>query len=425
MSQKRGISTTIAGVAIVVALIIGATGGYFLAPPKTEDATTPALSGEIPIGVPIPLTGSLGTYGENGKVALELAVSEINTLLNTTGAGYWLRLYFEDTETKPDICLQKVQSLAAKGCKVMIGFYSSAEVRNCKTYADTNKILLISPSSTAPDLAIAGDYIFRFCPADDKQGPAIAKALISMGIEYIIPIWRGDTYGDGLVNATQVRFAALGGSYDAAGIRYDQNAREFSTEIALLAQKVQQAVDTYGADKVAVYTITFEEIVAMMVKANEYPILSSVTWFGCDGSALSAQLSADPVAAAFAVQTIFPASYFAPAESANLIKVREYIQTRLGRTPDPYAYNLYDTLWIVWKCIGAAGKYDGEAVKTLMIPMAGNTFGASGWCQLSLAGDRTIADYEFWGVYQVNATAFDWKKVGFYSAPSDSVTWTW
>lgn len=420
MSQKRGISTTIVGVAIVIALIIGAAGGYFLAPPKTTGA---ALSGEIPIGAPLPLTGTLGTYGENARVALELAESEINALLNASGAGYTIKVYFEDTATLPDVCLTKVQSLAARGCKVMLGLYSSSEVRNCKTYAETNKILLISPSSTAPDLAIPDDYVFRFCPADDKQGPAMARDMVSMGAEYIISIWRGDTYGDGLVNATQVRFAALGGSYDAAGIRYDQNAREFSTEIALLASKVQTAVDTYGADKVGVYAVTFEEITAMMVKASEYPILLQVEWFGCDGSALSAQLTDDPIAANFSVAVGFASTYFAPAESANLIKVRDYVQSRLGRTADPYAYGIYDELWVVVKCMGIAGEYDGEAIKALLPTVAGYTYGASGWCQLNAAGDRTIGDYEFWAPYQINATAFDWLKAGVYTATSDSVTW--
>lgn len=422
MSKNRGITTTIAAVLIVAALVIGAVGGYSIAPRAT--AVTGGLRGEIPIGAPLPLTGVLGTYGENARVALELASNEINAMLNATNAGYTIKILIEDTETKPDVCLQKVQSLAAKGCKVMLGLYSSAEVRNSKTYAETNKILLISPSSTAPDLAIPNDYIFRFCPADDKQGPAMARGLIDSGITYIICIWRGDTYGDGLVNATKVRFQQLGGGFSSAqDIRYNQDAREFSTEVATLANYVQSAVNQYGAAHVAVYAVTFEEITAIMNSASQYPILSQVKWFGCDGSALSAQLIDDPVAAAFAVTTGFASTYFAPAESDNLVKVRNYVQSKLGRTADPYAYGIYDELYVVVKAMSMAGKYDGEAIQKLISPMAGVTFGASGLCTLNAAGDRNIGDYEFWAPYRVNATTFAWYKSGIYTATSDSMTW--
>ncbi|MDI9644842.1 MAG: ABC transporter substrate-binding protein [Candidatus Verstraetearchaeota archaeon] len=420
--EKQGISTTLAVVAMVAMLVIGIIGGYFVAP-RMEGASG-GLRGEILIGAPLPLSGVLGTYGENARVALELAQSEINSLLNATNAGYSIKILFEDTETKADVALQKVQTLAAKGCKVMLGLYSSAEVRNCKTYADTNKILLISPSSTAPDLAIPNDYIFRFCPSDDKQGPAMAMGMYSKGIRYIICMWRGDTYGDGLVNATKTRFQQLGGSYsNSQDIRYNQDAKEFSTEVATLANYVQTAVSTYGADQVAVYAVTFEEITAIMSTASQYPILSQVKWFGCDGSALSQQLTDDPVAAAFAVQVNFDSTYFAPAESDNLIKVRNYIQQRLGRTADPYAYGIYDELYVVVKAMSLAGKYDAEAIQKLILPVAEVTFGASGLCTLNAAGDRNIADYEFWAPYQVNATTYSWYKSGVYTATSDSVTW--
>ncbi|MEM2128505.1 MAG: ABC transporter substrate-binding protein [Candidatus Methanosuratincola sp.] len=408
-------------VAMVAMLVIGALGGYLIAP---RTATASGLSGEILIGAPLPLTGVLGTYGENARVALQLAESEINAMLNATNAAYRIKILFEDTETKPDVALQKVQSLAAKGCKVMLGLYSSAEVRNCRTYAETNKILLMSPSSTAPDLAIPNDFIFRFCPSDDKQGPAMAMGMYSKGIRYIICMWRGDTYGDGLINATKVRFQQLGGGFSSSqDIRYNQDAKEFSTEVATLANYVQAAVNTYGADKVAVYAVTFEEITAIMSAASQYPVLSQVKWFGCDGSALSEQLTSDPIAANFAVQVSFDSTYFAPAESEGLIKVRDYIQQRLGRTADPYAYGIYDELYVVVKAMSLAGKYDGEALQKIIRPVAEVTFGASGLCKLNDAGDRDIADYEFWAPYRVNATSFSWYKSGIYTATSDSVTW--
>jgi branched-chain amino acid transport system substrate-binding protein len=420
----------IAAVAIVVALVIGLVGGYFLAPSKTTTTTVTQskLSGVLNIGAALPLTGDLATYGENAKIALTLGANQINSLLTSTNAGYSINLLFEDTQTKPDIALTATQDLASKGCKVILGYYSSGELRNCLNYAQSNQIILVSPSSTAVSLAIDKPYIYRFCPADDKQGPAMARGMKDLNVSYFVPIWRGDTYGDGLVQATENRFSQLGGSYDTAGIRYDIDAKEFSTQVGVLAQKVQSAVDTYGADKVGVYAVTFEEITSIMTSATQYPVLSQVKWFGCDGAALSAKVTDDPVVANFSIATGFPATYFAPTTSDILNRVSDYVHSQVGHIPDPYAYGIYDSLWVAAKSIGITQSYNGEAINKVLPTVSNMTFGASGWCALNQYGDRTIGDYEFWQVYLAPATtghlaAFSWYKSGLYTAATDSIAW--
>jgi len=100
----------------IVLLIIGLVGGYFwgltaapatvktftvpttvtvapgAAPPATLTVTAPpvtitapgavpTLSGEIPIGLTIPLTGTLSTFGAQFRVVAEKAADEINAYL--------------------------------------------------------------------------------------------------------------------------------------------------------------------------------------------------------------------------------------------------------------------------------------------------------------------------------------------------------
>ncbi|RLF15862.1 MAG: hypothetical protein DRJ97_02830 [Thermoprotei archaeon] len=407
----------------IIGLLIGVGIGYVAVPPKTvvEYKEVPLLSGTIKVGAVLCLTGDLATYGENEKVALEIAQQEINQMFEACGAPVKIEVLFEDSETKPDIALEKLQTLAAQGVKVVIGMMSSAEVRNVKSYADANKIVIISPSSTAPDLAIPDDYVFRFCPDDTKQGPAMARVIWDSGIRYVIPVWRGDAWGDGLVEAAMSRFKELGGEVDE-GIRYDPTAKEFSAEVSTLASKVQDAVNKYGADKVGVYYVAFEEAAMFFDQADQYPILKQVRWFGSDGTALSSAILEDPVAAAFAKETKFVNTYFAPAESEKLIRLRNAIQEKLNRIPDPYAYNAYDALWVVAKCIMIAGKYDADAIKAILPTVAESSFGASGWIKLNEAGDREIGDYNLWAIIEVDGQ-LQWEKVGFYSAATDSVTW--
>ena len=84
------------------------------------------------------------------------------------------------------------------GIRIVLGPDSSAEVEAVKAYADENGILLISPSSTAISLAIPGDNVFRFVPDDTQQAETIATLMWEDGIRAVIPIWRGDTWGDDL-----------------------------------------------------------------------------------------------------------------------------------------------------------------------------------------------------------------------------------
>ena len=438
MSQKRlnfvkhakGIATPLAVVLIIVVLIVGVVGGYFLAPKSSSSSGK--LSGVLNIGVAIPLTGNLGTYGQNAKDALDLAASQINGLLSTSKAGYSLNLIYEDTQTLPNIALTDTQDLASKGCQVILGYYSSGELSNCLTYAQTNHLVLISPSSTAVSLAIDKPYIYRFVPADDKQGPAMAVGMWNVGIQYIVPLWQDTTYGDGLVTATENKMVALGGGFDSNGIKYDASATDFSTQVSVLATEVQKAVNQYGASKVGVYAVTYEEIQSIMDDAVQYPILSQVKWFGCDGSALSAKLTDDAVASAFAVNVTFPATYFAPPSSDILNQVSDYVHAQTGHIPDPYAYGSYDSLWVVAKCIGLTQQYSGVAINDVLPAVSNVTYGASGWTALNQYGDRTIGDYQFWepelvtsaaAGHTTNSTTYDWRLAGLYSAATNSVTW--
>jgi branched-chain amino acid transport system substrate-binding protein len=212
----------------IVLLIIGLVGGYFwgltaapvttvtvapgaapsatltvTAPPVTITApgVAPTLSGEIPIGITIPLTGVLSTFGAQYRVVAEKATDEINAYLASLGRPWRIKLIIEDTATDPKTALDKVMALHARGVKVFIGIASSAEVAEVKQYADANKLLVISPSSTSPALAIP-DMILRYTPNDLYQGKAIAKILWLRGVRYVVPMWRGDTWGDGLQRAT-------------------------------------------------------------------------------------------------------------------------------------------------------------------------------------------------------------------------------
>jgi len=389
-----------------------------------EAPITSTLTGEVKLGGLFSLSGDLASYGENEQAAALLAVDHVNMFLDAVGAGWTVALVSEDTQTTPSVCLEKVESFAARGIKLLIGPLSSGEVRAIKGYCDANKILAISQSSTAPDLSIPDDYIFRFCPSDKfGQGPAIGRILYDDGKRYVITFTRNDPWGVGLEEAAAERFTELGGTV-LPGIRYAPGAVEFSAEVADLAAKVQSAVTLYGADEVCVLDISFEEVNAIFTAASEYDVLSSVKWFGSDGTCAAGSMVEDPVVAAFSVEVEYPSTIFAPTESAKWELVRQNGIKVLGREPESYSYAIYDIVWAYALSVMKTDSTDAEVIKGVLPTVTGSFFGSSGWIKLDETGDREAGDYVIWQIVETATGTYEWKVVGKYVLSSDTVEWT-
>jgi len=377
-----------------------------------------SVTGDIRIGGLFSLSGVLATFGENELAAAQLAVKHVNAFLDSVGAEWTLSIVPEDTQTTPDLALEKLESLAARGIKLIVGPLASSEVRAIKGYCDSNEILAISQSSTAPDLAIADDYIFRFCPTDKLgQGPAMGRILYEAGIRYVIPVTRNDAWGVGLEEAGRPKFEELGGTF-LEGIRYPDTAVEFSAEASDLAAKVASAVDAYGAENVAIWHISFEEVNAFFTAASEYPVLKTVEWFGSDGTAQSGAMLDDPLVWDFAIEVGYPCTIFAPTKSAKWEMVRQNGVDVIGREPDSYSYAIYDIVWAYALSILKADSADPDAVRAVLPEVTESFFGASGWINLDEAGDRMAGDYFIWQI-----TEAGWELAGTYVLATDTVEW--
>jgi len=439
------VSRTILAVSIVVALIIGVAAGYGVAlttapPPAVKTVTetiattvtatvpgAPGLQGEVSIGALLPLTGVLSAYGENSKTALELAEKEINEWLKTRGEPWYIKIYVEDTATDPKTAMDKIMVLHGRGIKFFIGPMSSAEVSEIKSYADANKLLVISQSSTSPALGIPEDWLYRYCPTDVIQGPAAARLAYTRGIRYLVQVWRGDTWGDGLAYATRDAFNAILAKTGEAGdvipgIRYDPAAKEFSAEAAKLAETVRELVEKYGKENVGVQLISFEESVAFFAAAIAYPILAEVPWVGSDGTAGVTPLIKEKSVAEFAVKVKFLSPIFTPGVSPYRERVEKYVREKLGRAPDAYSYAAYDIAWTLALALEQADAYDPEAVRSILPELVKRYFGATGYFELNKDGDRAFADYELWIPWPTDGE-YDWKIAGIWHAITDSIEW--
>jgi branched-chain amino acid transport system substrate-binding protein len=283
-----------------------------------------------------------------------------------------------------------------------------------------NDILLWSPSSTAPTLRIADDNLFRMCPDDTVQAPAIAEMLWSWGIEAIIPILRADAWADGIMNILVPEYEAKGG-FVAESIRYQTESREFSSYLASAEQMAQELVDTYGAEHVAVELICFgEDGGPLLTQAEDYPLLYSLMWFGSDGSAMT-QLILDN-APSQSAQVKLPSTYAAPGKSEVFDNLYNRYVASTGISMGYYSACTYDIMTTLFESITSAQSTDPRDLYDLQFSTTYGKWGASGWTLLNEAGDRKASNYNIWGFSYIGDEAV-FALWGLYDGAAGTVAW--
>ena len=400
---------------MLVFLVIGAGIGYMLHP--APPPLTSTLPSEIPIGVILTLTGDFSSYGARAQATAKIAESDINAYVKSIGIPTTFRFFYEDYETKPDVALQRIQSLYARGVKVVIGGMTSGAMKSIDSYADTNKILVIDGTSTAARASVAppGDYEFRVVPAAEAEGVALASALKNKGYMNVAMVSAEDTYSLSIHDSFKTAYAAAGGKL-VADITYAYpGTTDFSVVLNTLEQQVAPLLSAHQT--VAIFANMWEDVAVMLNQANSRnsPVLS-LTWFGPDTLSQDTVIikNAGPVATKvklISVQLMAPLTTKHQALNAAL-------QSSMGQEPDIYALATYDAAWVAALSILNAGKYDTDLIKAALPTVAASYWGATGNTELNAAGDRVTMDMEFWAVVQSQ-----WQRVATYSSVDKQVSW--
>lgn len=398
---------TTAIVAILSVACLGATAPALDAAAQ-EDGMV--VNGTVQIGGLFPLTGDLASIGQQLRVAAELAVGDFNEYLHEQGAEWQVELVSEDTGTSPVQALEKIQSLYARGIALVAGPATSGATQLVKGYADLNDMLLVSCCSTSPTLAIGGDSVYRFVPDDSNQGAAMASIFKADGIAAMVPMWRGDTYGDGLRNAAAETFERYGGEVHA-GVRYAPETPDFGLEVALLDEYVQDMIDKHGADKVAVFAIPFDEGLGIMQSANDFDALKEVRWYGGEALAQVTYLLNDEIASEFVNGVDFTAVQLLDSPGGKTAEVFDRVTEIVGEKPISFVHPSYDSIWVLGKAVMAARSAEAQDVKAVFADVAAGYSGALRSTQLNAAGDLNLANYQVWKI--VNNT---WVKNGIFAA---------
>lgn len=164
-------------IVVVVAILV-----YVVRAPQQANGPEGATVGKgtLKIGAVVPLTGDGAAYGLPIQRAATLAVNEVN--LAGGVAGQPLEIIWEDGKCDAKEATSAVQKLVTiDKIKVILGGVCSSETLAMAPITEAEKVLVISPSSTSPDITTAGDFIFRTAPSDALAGRVAA--------EYAVKTW--------------------------------------------------------------------------------------------------------------------------------------------------------------------------------------------------------------------------------------------
>lgn len=422
---------TILAVLLVVGLVIGAGAGYMLAPRGGETIVEVPVIEEVEVH---PLQGqtirigrtSASTEGLETTVPLneDIIRPDIQEYLDMTGLDVTLDILIEDNQGSESIALEKTQSFKAMGVNIVMGHGWSGQCSSSLSYVNENDMILVSGSSTSPLLAIADDMLFRTCPTDFVQAPAIATMWETWGAKAVLTFFRGDAWGDGIYNLLDV-----GGAYedhgivDLGNIRYAPESTEFSNYLDLANGILGDAIEEYGGARyVGFQYMMFAEGRTVMTQAADYPNVMDVIWMGTESGGRSERMIDET--GDLCLQTRHFSSFMGVDEGSYLwksLEERYYAATQF--MPGFYTAVDYDASWLVMKSILETSSTDASDIANVLIDVSSTHHGVSGWCLLTPEGDRAAQVFDIWGFYEKPDGEIWFQKWGQYDGRTIEVSW--
>ena len=288
------------------------------------------------IGVMESLTGPGETYGTVGQQAKQMAVDEINEAGGIDGR--MIELVVEDSKCAAQDAITAYKKLTdVDDVKIILGTSCSGAMLGVAPLAEADGTVLFSASATNPDIANAGDYIFRTALNDELVGTDTGNLLWVEGIRKLATITELTDYAEGVRRTTTERFGQLGGSI-VAEERYATDVTDFRTQITKLTSANPDAVHIAAQSEFAGGTIVKQ----LRELGYEGPIYTEAVPIGTT----ALEIAGDAATGMKSVTTdLDPANEKAQQVLDNFREKYDYV------TLPWYLGSAYDTVNIVAECL--------------------------------------------------------------------------
>ena len=206
-----------------------------------QPTQAPAMTDEpFRVGVMESLTGPGETYGNVALQAKQLAVDEINAAGGINGR--MLELIAEDSKCSAQDAITAYNKLAeVDGVKIILGTSCSGAMLGAAPLAEADGVILFSGLATNPDIAHAGDYIFRTSMNDLQLGIDTGNVIWADGHRRLATITETTDYAEGVRRTTAEHFVSLGGEI-VAEERYASDVTDFRSQLTKIINANPDAI---------------------------------------------------------------------------------------------------------------------------------------------------------------------------------------
>lgn len=252
-----------------------------------------------------------------------------------------------------------------------VGPSASSSVEAVRGYAGSAGLVLVSPSSLSPDLALP-DTVYRMAPNDDVRAPRVAEVMAEGGPRDVVAIVQDDAYGNAAYERIRAEFNRLSTGTVLPKVPFDASIGDGEWGPAM-ARANAMAVASSAADPgrgAAVLYIGFDPPFAgAAAEALGYPALAGAQWYSTDlagssvvtdgGPALDLALSTGLKAVAFGIE---PSAATGPVDAAVAARPGG------GDAGDPrtgYAYAAHDAVLLLGGALAAGHSTAGAFASNL------------------------------------------------------------
>jgi branched-chain amino acid transport system substrate-binding protein len=320
-------------------------------------------SGEsIKVGLVLPLTGPVATFGESARDGALLAFEEINAAGGVKGRQ--LEVLLVDDHNDPVATTAAATRLVETGkVTAILGSVSTACSEPLAAWCEEAGVPMIAPSSTNPFVTVARDgvrrgFVFRACFTDSFQGAVAARfARRRMNAASAAVLYGGDDeYSAGLAGIFAAAFEALGGQV-VGSEPYDRS----SVDLAPAIERLRAA-----RPDVLFLPDYYTRVGGIAREAWQLGLRAEL--LGGDGwdSPEMLELAGD------AIRGGYFTSHFAPDDPRP--EVHDWVvrfQARYGRVPDALAALGYDAVRLLGSAFERAETLDRAGVRDALAATAG------------------------------------------------------
>jgi len=160
-----------------------------------------------------PLTGDAKQYGDTEKIAVELALAEINEEWGGVLGGRKIIVdFFDDGNDAKETVIIANKIVGAGKYTAAIGGFSSTPTMAAAPIFEEAKLVNYSPTASHADYSAMGEYLFRNTPTQAIETTNYAEYVYTeLGIRTVCLLNVNDDWGNNIASIFTAKFEELGG----------------------------------------------------------------------------------------------------------------------------------------------------------------------------------------------------------------------